>query len=264
MTTYLEGLDLSYAQTRTPKLAGLSFVVVKASEGNFKDSRWDQHSKAVRAAGLPLLAYHFGRAEWSVSEQLDIFESVSKSADAWVLDYEPSPTHHSLMTQAQAREFIAAFQQHDEIGLYGAEHFPWPTYPSDSFGADWRWVANQSQEPKVPFDIWQWAGGRMDRDRATPDALAKVLRKDTQPPASPEEPMLNLVPLTAHRVLDLPAGTVLTKTPDGDRYTQLSKAATLGLLGATGTHYCVADGDAGVYVPRTGLTPRTQDISAGA
>lgn len=75
--------------------------------------------------------------------------------------------------------------------------------------------------------------------------------------------MMNLVPATCHRVVDLPKGTILEKTPGGERYTQLSQATTLGFLSATNTHYYVADGDAGVYVLRSAATVRTEDKNVG-
>ena len=85
-------------------------------------------------------------------------------------------------------------------------------------------------------------------------------------PTAEGNPMMNLVPMTLHRVIDMPKGTVLVKTPGGDTYTTLTAKATLGFISATNTHYYVADGDAGVYVDRgaPGLVIRTQDINAGA
>lgn len=84
-------------------------------------------------------------------------------------------------------------------------------------------------------------------------------------PAAEGNPMMNLVPLTCRRVVDLPAGTVLEKTPGGAVYTTLKVAITLGLISATASHYYVADGDAGVYVLRSAVTAvRTQDKNVGA
>jgi hypothetical protein len=83
-------------------------------------------------------------------------------------------------------------------------------------------------------------------------------------PDAEGNPMMNLVPTTVHRVVDLPKGTVLEKTPGGDPYTTLRRDTTLGYISATGTHYYVADGDAGVYVDRKKVTAvRTQDMNVG-
>lgn len=86
------------------------------------------------------------------------------------------------------------------------------------------------------------------------------------PLAPPAEgnPLMNLLPTTCHRVVDLRAGTVLEETPGGVKYTTLPEDITLGVMSATGTHYYVADGDAGVYVKRTAAVVRTEDKNVGA
>lgn len=83
-------------------------------------------------------------------------------------------------------------------------------------------------------------------------------------PAAEGNPMMNLVPMTVHRVVDLAAGTVLEKTPGGDKFTTLAKDVTLGFISATATHYYIADGDNGVYVDRTKVRAvRTADMNVG-
>lgn len=82
-------------------------------------------------------------------------------------------------------------------------------------------------------------------------------------PAAGGNPMVNLVPTTCHRVVDLPKGTILYKTPGGDQYTTLDAAITLGFLAATSTHYLIADGDMGVYIRREGVAVRTEDKNVG-
>lgn len=83
------------------------------------------------------------------------------------------------------------------------------------------------------------------------------------PPAG-GNPMVNLVPTTCRRVVDCPKGTVFYKTPGGDTYTTIDAAGSFGFLGATATHYLIADGDAGVYVLRSAVTGvRTQDKNVG-
>jgi len=88
-------------------------------------------------------------------------------------------------------------------------------------------------------------------------------------PLAPEaegNPMTNLVPMTVHRVLQVPAGTKLYKTPGGDIFTTLSKTVKLGYLGATSTHYHVADGDYGVYLLRDtdDVVMKVEDKNVGA
>lgn len=83
-------------------------------------------------------------------------------------------------------------------------------------------------------------------------------------PAAEGNPMMNLVPTTCRRVVDLAAGTVLERTPNGAPFTTLKRDVTLGLISATATHFFVADGDAGVYVERGAVKAvRTQDLNVG-
>jgi len=86
--------------------------------------------------------------------------------------------------------------------------------------------------------------------------------EDLAPPAG-GNPLMNLVPTTCHRVVDLKKGTVLYKTPGGEKYTTLDAPITLGFLAATSSHYFVADGDAGVYILREGVAVRTEDKNVG-
>lgn len=268
------GIDISYAQPITPSLDGLDFVVVKASEGNFRDPQWEQHSSKVRAAGKVLGAYHFGRREWSAVMQAELLWSVAQGADFWALDYEPS-TRGTLMTRTQAREFVIAFRDVSgkSVGLYQSLGHPQP-YPADSLGADWRWVAYWGQQPPpVRWQFWQWKGTPLDRDyyNGSVNDLRAFLRLDTVPPANAAvegEAMSNLVPLTCHRVVDVPAGTRLYEYPGGPVYTTLPDDVTLGMLGATqgqqSGYYHVADGDYGVYVDRAAVVVRTADKNVGA
>lgn len=250
--TYSEGIDVS-AHNGTPSLNGLAFVFVRACYGTAKDTKYDQHSKAVKDAGLVLGAYCFGR-NMDPKFQADRLLEIAREADLLCLDWE-TDEGHPKMTRQQARDFIKHIQPHAPTVLYASES----GYPADQFGADLRWVANWSKKPSIAWDFWQYTGTGLDRDRydGTVEQLHALVGW------SAEEPMTNLVPLTVHRVVDLKAGTVLERTPGGDKYTTLQDDIALGLLGATATHYHVADGDYGVYVPRSLATVRTADMNVG-
>jgi hypothetical protein len=94
--------------------------------------------------------------------------------------------------------------------------------------------------------------------------LSGWINLDEIAPDAEGNPMMNLVPTTVHRVVDVPTGTILEKTPGGATHTTLKADTTFGLISATGTHYYIADGDYGVYVRRTKVTAvRTQDKNVG-
>lgn len=261
MTAYLDGIDVS-AHNGVYSTAGQDFVFIRACYGVLKDTRYDQHFAQAKAAGVVTGAYCFGR-NMDATDQADRLLEIGGACDYLFLDRE-ADAGHPTMTVPQARTFIRHL--HDKgrrAGLYASES----GYPSDAFGADYRWVANYSRKPSIPWNFWQYSGTSLDRNYfdGTLDQLRALAgTAPGQPPASAGEPMTNLFPLTARRVVDLPKGTVLQKTPGGPIYTTLGKPATLGLLGATGTHFQVADGDYGVYVARAGLVPRTEDKNVGA
>lgn len=131
----LWGMDISLYQPQTPDMTGLDFVCVKASQRDYVDPYWNQHRADVRAAGLFLVAYHFG-VDFDVATQVATFIGAAQWADAWVLDFETDPNGHS-MSQGQARDFIARMQSAGyPCGLYDncSNHF--------DAGQNWHWLAD--------------------------------------------------------------------------------------------------------------------------
>lgn len=173
----VEGIDLSAYQEQTPSLAGLGFVIPKASEGNFADSRYAQHVAAARADGLKDGTYHFGRLEWTAQEQADVCLRVAPAAQFYAWDHERSNVTGTYPTEAQAREWIALVKQRSgkKVLLYGAEKDPWPSFPADNWGADGAWVAAPGYTPPPGWTFLQYSqSGGVDRDRyvGTADELA--------------------------------------------------------------------------------------------
>jgi len=172
-----KGLDLSYVQTKTPPLAGFDFVVVKATQENFTDPMWATHSTAVRKAGLPLLAYHYGKpaSVTPIATQVANFLNVARGADYLFLDQE------GAMSDVDAAAFLTLIRKSRECGLY---------HSSCSFGgagsSDAQWVADYrgtplpmkcDQSAEFPgWDIWQYTSkgqvlgyaGNLDLDYMNP------------------------------------------------------------------------------------------------
>lgn len=161
----------------------------------------------------------------------------------------------SLLTRAVVAQFIAAGVPFIWAAGYGV------SIP--------QWLIDVCAKAFVLL-FHQYQGFPIDRSLTLVGSLERLHDLAGRPAPAPTpapvegDVMTNLFPLTAHRVVDLPAGTVLTKTPGGEPYTHLQQPVTLGLIDAIATHFKVADGDVGVYVPRTGLVPRTADINVGA
>lgn len=153
------GIDISHHQATTPSLEGLGFVFVRATYGLMPDRRTATHAAAVRAAGLVLGAYHFGRAG-DPAAQAEAFLARVGDADLFALDLEADGRGPS-MSQAEARVFLRAVQVSGRsCGLYHSDS----GYPS--LGQDWNWVARWSPNPPSRrWAFWQYRGAPLDLDR---------------------------------------------------------------------------------------------------
>lgn len=170
--TNAQGIDISKWQTATPSLAGLDFAFARATYGTTIDTRYLQHSAAIRKAGLVLGAYHFGRSGQyaSIKSQAALFLFKSTGADLLALDFESDGVRNTAMSRVEAADFIAKVHAAGHsIGLYHSDS----GFPSD-LGEDWRWVAKWSKTPPSrKWDIWQYRGSPLDLDEfhGTPDEL---------------------------------------------------------------------------------------------
>lgn len=175
----LPGLDLSEHQSTTPSLAGYRFAFCRATFGTTLDLRYLQHSATVRATGLVLGAYHFGRSGQyaPVADQAAKFLARAADADLLALDLEADDyidpvtgqtVHRFPMSNAEASAFIGIVHAAGrQIGLYHSEF----GYPA-SLGQDWNWVANWVQAPSIPWAFWQRSGAPLDLDVFNGDEAA--------------------------------------------------------------------------------------------
>jgi GH25 family lysozyme M1 (1,4-beta-N-acetylmuramidase) len=190
-TLGLRGIDISQHQSVTPPLGDLSYVILRSSISQTKDTRYDQHYAAARKAGLVVMAYHFAYSadQSSIAEQVQVFLTVAKDADFLWLDQEEAG-----FDDDQAQHFV---------NLVRASGRPCGLYHSASgFGgvdADAQWVADYrdasvsagyprrvSDGAEMPgWDLWQWTStgtlpgytGSLDMNWMNPASpLAKLLR----------------------------------------------------------------------------------------
>jgi hypothetical protein len=208
----VEGIDISHWQATTPGLGGLGFVAVRASYGAYGDGSYPMHARNVRAAREILIAYHFGRNATAtgdtIAEQVATFLRVGGAADGFALDVE-SDGGKPRMSDAQAKEFMDRVQQTGrEIGLYMSE-----SAFRTGLGQDWNWVANWSSQPRIPFRIWQWHGGPMDRNRfmGSLDTLRALFSDQVK-----EEPdvMNGWTAPTAPALVVVPKGSAIYRNSD--------------------------------------------------
>lgn len=145
----LRGFDISSHEGTIPALATYDFGMLRTSYGVEPDPMYKVHLVTVRAAGLPVIAWHFGRNQ-DVANQVTTMLRIAPDADGYALDLEADGSSPP-MTRDQARAFIARTQSTGrKCGLYDAES----GYPE--LGQDWRWVAYwYSNPPPIKWDIWQ-------------------------------------------------------------------------------------------------------------
>ena len=183
----LKGYDLSEHQATTPSFVGHSFVVLRASIGTAKDTRYDQHYAAARAAGVVVMAYAYGlpadRAP--IADQAATFLSVAQDADFLWLDQEEAG-----FDDAQAQAFIDQVHVKGKpIGLYHSASGFGGVRCDAKWVADWRDASETAGYPRTAdgskefpgWTLWQYDGGGadgLDNNYWNPDRpIAELLRK---------------------------------------------------------------------------------------
>lgn len=147
----ISGIDVSRWQDPSPSLAGLAFMVAKATEGTYHDPMYATHMSNARKAGIPFGAYAFNRNDVDIVRQATEFATVSGGADFWAIDVEGT----YMFTPAQTTLFINTFRKltGNKIGLYISAS-PFPKYKA--CGQDWNWIASWSSlPPDLPYAFWQ-------------------------------------------------------------------------------------------------------------
>lgn len=201
MTT-LQGMDISNNQPTTPNLSGVSFVIVKATEGTWHDPMWPTHSAAVVKAGKTLGAYEFGVDGLDGVIQANQFLAViGHSTKLVALDVEGAHATHP----DQIKAWMATCNAAGMTTLLYASEGNWPGgvtngKPNIDFGQHGNWVANWSHAPSIPWLIWQNRGDPLDLDVfAGTQAQLNTLAGITAPvPAPAPTPAPKPVTYTLH------------------------------------------------------------------
>ncbi len=192
-TLGLQGIDISQHQGAAvlSDTSGLSFVVLRATIGTIVDTDFELFYPRARAAGLVVMAYHYGYPADTVSVEAQVskFLSIAAQTDFLWLDQEQSG-----FNDAQAQKFVDLVHAAGrKIGLY---------HSASGFGgvlADARWVADYRAASvtagyprstqtggELQWDMWQWSStgsrpgytGNVDLDWLNPTSpLAALLRK---------------------------------------------------------------------------------------
>jgi hypothetical protein len=156
---YAKGVDVSHWQSLSDwSPTGLSFVIVKASEGTVKDPMYDKHVAKGRAAGLVVGAYAFNRDDVNMDAQVATFAEVSAGADLFFIDVEGTHSFSQAQTAAFMNKFRALTGKH--IGLYHSASGYFDA------GQDYDWVAHWGvTQPSRSWDFHQYRGSPLDLDQ---------------------------------------------------------------------------------------------------
>lgn len=247
VTYPVTGIDVSYANAgdlSNPR--SIDFIFVKASEGNAKDPRYDQHSGWAKRHNILLGAYDFGRRSAGTGgDQARAFLSVIGSDTKLVaLDMEGADEP----TVAQAADWIATCRAAGKTaGIYHSLS-GFPRVPGSQFS----WVAlynGRTHAPTIGWEFWQWAGSPLDRDYysgtlASLAALAQVAPPITGGPIVPGGDMAiaqgGLNAYASGYRLNLKAGQALYNQAGGTSIrTRMAHAGHVAYVGLTNGWYAV-------------------------
>lgn len=168
-----KGIDISHWQGTTPSLAGLDFLIARASYANSPDDKYQLHYSNARKAGLVVGTFHFGvgAAQASLVAQAAAFLTAAGGADFLALDLESNGKNGPSMTTLEARSFIALVRNTDPRKRKIALYHSLAAYPS--LGQDLNWIADWNPAPPgIGWDFWQYRGNPLDLDVFNGDRAA--------------------------------------------------------------------------------------------
>jgi hypothetical protein len=202
------GYDVSHWQDATPSLAGLDFLIARATIGTTPDEMYPIHRANARKDGIFFGAYHFGDSGTTAAAQVAAFLKVAGDADFYVLDHEGNRE----MTSAQAKAFIAGVQAaKGRAGLYHSlSGFP-------DFGQDFNWIALWASTPpaSLPWTFWQFGGSPLDHDvfNGSPAELRAFVGGDMAPAPITDETPKMVSKADGTPWYDLDGTTVIVSSP---------------------------------------------------
>lgn len=207
----ITGVDVASYQGETYDTAGLSFSIVKATEGapaegtQYTNPKYAAQVACARSAGLVVGHYHYARSTNSAAE-VDYFASVAnvKTGDLIALDWE-----ESSVTPAARDEWLKTAKArfpHNKVILYCDLDF-WENHDPTKSAADGLWIAeyNGKAAPDItePWVFWQFTDANgMDRSYGNFATLGALVAwcLELQPTTNPAAPTDEDDPMTVTSV----------------------------------------------------------------
>lgn len=191
----IKGIDVSSYQSTTYSTSGLTFVIVKASEGTsyINPKQWDQAARA-RKAGLHVGFYHYLQpGNMTAQAKYFVEKCASIEYDSLWADWE-----EASVSCADKDTFIKEVQRlrgsNHRVGLYCNQNY-WLTRDTTSFAGDALWIAQYNGRPGKPsiqaqWTIHQYTSTPIDTNVARFGSKAEMLKwaKKGKPAEKPKEP----------------------------------------------------------------------------
>jgi hypothetical protein len=156
----IKGIDVSDYQGTGFSTSGLSFVIVKATEGrSYVNPKQSAQAKRARDAGCVVGFYHF---LWpgNIQAQAEYFVSkcASKEGDLLFVDWE-NTSSGTRASGAEKDAFLRAVKKlrgsSHRVGLYCNRDF-WLNHDTTSYAADALWIADYNGKPGSPGIKAHW------------------------------------------------------------------------------------------------------------
>lgn len=175
----INGIDVSSYQSSSYSTAGLSFVIVKATEGtSYRNPRRSAQVAHGREAGLHVGHYHYAHSG-SVAAQTAFFlaNCPDRAGDSYWIDWE-----ESAVSNAAKDAMIKAVKKarpNARVGLYCNTNY-WLNRDRTSYAGDALWIAHYGRSPgspgvKAAWMIHQYTDNPIDKNVARFDSTAEMV-----------------------------------------------------------------------------------------
>lgn len=241
----IKGQDWSSYQSATPSTAGLSFAIIKATEGaSYTSPHMASQVAAARKAGLLVGFYHFLHPG-NVAAQAAYFvaKAISVEGDTLWVDWENGSAGHASCAEKDAFiKEVKRLRPTHRVGLYCNSSF-WKSIDVTAYAGDALWIADYSHPAGSPpieakWVIHQYTSTPVDTDvaafasKADMESWQRGLLPKPATPAAPATPPAPAPVKPAAKVVDLSNVVAAAKADPRAKQGHTTHAADVKLVEA--------------------------------
>lgn len=162
VSLYQKGFDFKQAKSE-----GVKFVIIKASQENFKDPEFENHYNSAKNNGLMVGAYHYTKArnaEEAKKEAITCLNAIKYKEFEYPIFLDIEDSVNKSLSKEQNDEIIKAFCMTLETAGYWAGFYcNYDFYQNYCNGKKLSnrfslWLASWSKEPPTDCQMWQFGG----------------------------------------------------------------------------------------------------------